>query len=320
MTAPEKKSHTILVTGAAGFVAGSVITQAPREWTLHLVSRRQIPRQQPNWTVHQADSADPEAISAVILQARPDAVIHTAAIANIDYCETHQDETLRINTEATRAVVDACVRTGAKLVFCSTDNVFDGRRGWYREEDAPNPVNYYGFTKHAAEKIIAAEPGLKAVIARIALVMGMPLLGSARPFMVRMFDDLATNGPVWAPPGEVRTPVDVISLGRALLELSENDYTGVIHLAGPDRIDRVDLVRALVYRVGGDPDRVQPVNAESIPNRALRPPDLSLDTSLARKILRTPLPGISEGFQLVMEAWERVKTGAEPEAYLPCGS
>ncbi|HOV59920.1 MAG TPA: NAD(P)-dependent oxidoreductase [Candidatus Hydrogenedentes bacterium] len=314
------KRQKILVTGAGGFVAGSVITQAPRDWTVLLVLRRNPSRARSNWTWCRADASEPESLGPVILETRPHAVIHAAAIPNIDYCESHPDEALRVNTEATRVVAEACARAGAKLVFCSTDNVFDGQRGWSREGDMPNPVNHYGRTKYLAEQAIDDVKGLRAVIARFTLVMGMPLLGSGRPFMARALEDLASGGPVWAPPGEIRSPIDVISLGRALLELSENDFTGRIHLAGSDRVDRVELTRRIVHWLGQDPERVRPVDIEAVPGRARRPLDVTLDSSLARSILRTPLPGIERGFHLVMTAWERVRAGDEPEAYVPCGS
>jgi len=309
----------ILVTGANGFVAGSVITQAPPDWTVVLVSRRAPPRIRPNWIWCRADAAEPNSVSAVICDVCPDAVIHTAAIASIDYCEEHPDEAWRVNTETTQAVAEACARVNAKLVFCSTDNVFNGETGWYRESDLLNPVNQYGRTKQRAEEAVGGVSGLRAVIARFTLVMGMPMLGTARPFMVRMFDDLAAGGPVWAPPDEIRTPIDVISLGRALLELSENAYTGKIHLAGPDRTDRVDLTRQLLRWLGEDPNRVRPMEIATVPGRARRPLDVTLDTTLARSVLRTPLPGIESGFRLVMAAWEKIRAGREPEGYQPCG-
>ena len=313
------RHRKILVTGANGFVAGSVATQAPAHWTVVLVSRREPPRLRPAWIWRRADAAEPESIAGVIREEAPDAVIHTAATANIDYCESHPVKALRVNTETPRAAAEACARMNAKFVFCSTDNVFDGQTGRYRESDVPNPVNRYGITKYLAEQAVSAVDGLRAVIARFTLVMGMPLLGAARPFMVRMFDDLAAGGPVWAPPGEIRTPIDVISLGRALLELSENTYTGMIHLAGPDRTDRVDLTHQLVRWMGEDPNRVRPIEINTIPGRARRPEDVTLDTTRARSVLRTPLPGMESGFHRVMEAWDRVRAGHEPEAYQPCG-
>jgi len=290
-----KKS--ILITGASGFVAGAVVLQAPEHWTVHAASRGPAPVTRPGLVWHTVAADAPGCLAAAIRELRPDVVIHTIANANIDYCETHRDEVVGINADLSREVAEAAQSVGAKLVHCSTDNVFDGARGMYREEDTTGPVNFYGVTKlRAEETVLAACP--EAVIARVAIVMGFPLLGKGVPFLVRMANAIAEGRKVVTPPNEVRTPVDAISLGRALIELADNDFTGIIHLSGSQRIERVAMMKLIAPRMGVDPALVEPGPADNPP--APRPPDCSLDNGLARRTLKTSLPGILEGLERVL--------------------
>jgi dTDP-4-dehydrorhamnose reductase len=287
----------VVITGAGGFVAGGVVLQAPGHWTAHAVSRGPAPVARPGLVWHTVDAGAPGRLAAAIRDLRPDAVIHTVANPNIDYCETHRDEVVWVNVELAREVAGAAEAVGAKLVHCSTDNVFDGARGMYREDDDPGPVNFYGLTKLRAEEAVLAEcPG--AVIARVAIVMGLPLLGKGAPFLVRMANAVAEGRKIVTPSNEVRTPVDLISLGRALIELAENDFAGVIHLGGSQRIDRVGMMRLIAPRMGVDPALVEPGPADNLP--APRPPDCSLDNMLAQRVLKTSLPGILGGLERVL--------------------
>ena len=290
-------NKSVVITGAGGFVAGGVVLQAPEHWTTHAVSRGPAPVARPGLVWHTEAADAPGRLAAVIRELRPDAVIHTIANANIDYCETHRDEAVGINVDLTREVAGAARAVGAKLVHCSTDNVFDGARGMYREDDATGPVNFYGVTKLRSEAA-ALEACPDAVIARVAIVMGLPLFGKGTPFLVRMANAVAEGRRIVTPPNEVRTPVDAVSLGRALIELADNDFTGVIHLSGSQRIERVEMMRLIAPRMGIDPALVEPGPADNLP--APRPPDCSLDNGLAKSVLKTTLPGILEGLERIL--------------------
>lgn len=290
-------TKNVLVTGASGFVASGVVLQAPGHWTTHAVSRGPAPVARPGLVWHTVEADAPGRLAAVIRELRPDAVIHTIANPNIDYCETHREEAVRVNVDLSREAAEAAQAVGARLVHCSTDNVFDGARGMYREDDDTGPVNFYGVTKlRSEEAVLAACPA--AVIARVAIVMGLPLFGKGTPFLVRMANAVAEGRKIVTPPNEVRTPVDAISLGRALIELADNDFTGVIHLSGSQRIERVEMMRLIAPRMGIDPALVEPGPADNLP--APRPPDCSLDNGLAKSVLKTTLPGVLEGLERIL--------------------
>jgi len=242
---------------------------------------------------------DADGLSRAFREAAPQAVIHTAAIADIDYCQAHREEARRVNVEMTRVLADLCRENHVRLVYTSTDTVFDGRRGNYREDEPPAPVNYYGQTKAEAERLVAAQEG-DWVIARLALVVGLPVLAPGNSFLARMMTLLGEGRQVGVPPDEIRTPIDVITLGRALLELADGDVRGYIHLAGNDVLNRLDMARRIAERLGYPKDRVVPNDPTKIPGRAPRPRDVSLDNRKARSLLKTPMQGLDGGLDLIL--------------------
>jgi len=287
----------LLITGGHGFVAGSVIFQAGEAWEVHALSRGAplLDRKALHW--HVLDIGDADALRRVFEETAPDAVIHTAALSNIDYCEAHPEEAERVNARITCHLAELCRNLGVKLVHCSTDNVFNGDRGMYREEDPPSPINVYAVTKVRAEEAAASAPG--AVVARLSVVMGLPLLRSGNAFLSRMITQLEAGAEVGVPENEIRTPIDVITVGRALLELAAAGISGFIHLAGNDRINRFAMVQYIAGQLGYSPALIVPNDPTRIPGRAPRPLDVSLDNAKARRILKTPMLGLAEGVELI---------------------
>lgn len=289
----------IAVTGAHGFVAGSVLRHAPDEWQIHALSRQPAPVRSLNLRWHTLDLLDEAARRAALETIEPTAVIHAAAIADIDYCEHHQDEARRVNTELTAQLAANCRELGAKLVFCSSDTVFDGEKGDYAETDLPYPVNVYGRTKVDAEHaVLAASP--THMVARVALVMGLPHIGTGNSFLSRWLPDLRAGCPIGVPDNELRTPIDVVTLGHALLELAANKAGGIVHLSGNDKVNRHQLAQRVAARLGFDPALVHVNNPETIPGRAARPRDASMKNDRARSVLTTAMVDLESAIDRVM--------------------
>lgn len=289
----------LLLTGAGGFVGGSVVAQTGPEWEAHALTRGGAPLERDNVRWHALDPLDFDALDRAVRGIAPDVIMHAAAIADIDFCEAHRDEALRVNVEWTRRMAALAVELGARFLYLSTDNAFDGEHGPYAEEDRPVPANFYGRTKVMGEEITSAL-AVPWVIARVSIVMGLPLGGAGNSFLSRMLAKWEKGEAVGVPPVEVRSPVDVVTLGRALLELAGNDFTGFIHLSGNDILNRCDLVRRIAKRLGYPEDWVVPNDPVLLPGRAPRPRDVSLSNAKARRALRTPMRGVEDGLDLVL--------------------
>lgn len=298
-------TRRLLVTGYGGFVASSVVWQAAADTEVHAVSRRRIAPASDHAVYHNLDLLDASAVAPLFKTIQPDAVIHCAAIADIDYCETHRDEAEAVNVGVTKTLARLCAETGARLIHCSTDTVFDGIKGRYTEDDAPGPLNFYAETKARVEGMVR-ELAANHVIARLSLVMGLPLSGGGNSFLAKMIDALEKGATVKMPANEIRTPVDVITVGAALLELAFHKLTGIIHLAGNTRLNRYEMGRVIARRLGFAEELIAPVDSNAMPGRAPRPNDASLDNALARQTLTTPMLSLEDGLDLVLRGTKRV--------------
>ena len=251
----------LLVTGGCGYLGRALVARAPsRRWEVRATWWQREPGEQTAEWVH-VDVRDVEAMHAVVSGC--DAVIHTA----------YRQDDPTVNVEGTAAVATAAV--GRRLVHLSTDLVFDGTRGRYREDDEPAPVNEYGRSKAEAERLVTRIHGAPT-IARTSLIYGGPEPGPQ--------ERLAREGTRFYE-NEIRSPVQVDDLAEALLEVLGTDVRGPLHLAGADDVSRYDFALLL----GADPERSE--RARTTPDRA---PDVSLDSSLAATLLRTRLRGVYE--------------------------
>jgi dTDP-4-dehydrorhamnose reductase len=270
----------LLVIGSSGFVGGWLAQLGRAEWTVIEGARRpqSLGAVASDHESVVIDLAKPDGLRAAFDVARPSAVILTAAMADIDRCEREPELTLQVNHRGAVAVAQECARIGARLVFTSTDAVFDGLAPPYAEDAAPTPVNLYGRTKAAAEAgIRQVLPG--AVIVRPSLVLGFSAGASAtnnsassgnNSYLDKFAANVRAGKSVVTPTGELRNPIDVGTFTRALLQLAaRSDAQGVFHIGASDKMSRYELARGLAAELGCSPDLVLPL-AEIPPGRAPR--------------------------------------------------
>ncbi|HEY3766677.1 MAG TPA: SDR family oxidoreductase [Gaiellales bacterium] len=265
----------LLVTGGSGYLGGEVVRRAgAADWdavgTCHTAPGQ----------VH-LDVRDRAAVEAVFAQVRPGWVIHTA------YLQDGPDA-WATNLDGSANVAVCAAAAGARLVHVSTDLVFDGRAGPYREDDSVDPVLDYGRSKAAAEVAVAgADP--RALIVRTSLIYGGETPSGHERRILAVADgeaDLAFFT------DELRCPVRAGDLAGALLRLAETDAAGPLHLAGADGVSRYEFA-CLVAAANGRPTG-HLKTALSAEIASDRPRDCRLDCSRATTILGGPLPGVRE--------------------------
>src|SRR5665647_40705 len=289
----------LLITGVNGFVAGSVLAHAKGKWEIHGIGRSESLTKDPELIYHVLDLLDDQKVADLFNEIRPDAVIHTAAMANIDACQNNQEMAEQANVYITGTIARLCKKYDAKMIFCSTDAVFDGIKGDYTELDAPRAVNFYAETKIKAEQIVLSASDIN-VVARLALVMGLPVIGSGNSFLADTIEKLKKGLPIPFPVNETRTPVDVITLGSALVELAGHPFGGIIHLSGNTKINRYLMALEVATTLGYSTELIVSVDSNSMIGRAPRSNDVSMDNALARQILKTPMRTLAEGLELTL--------------------
>jgi dTDP-4-dehydrorhamnose reductase len=208
--------------------------------------------------------------------ARPTVVIHTAAMARVGDCYRHPELAAETNVGATLTLAGCCAEQGARLVLVSTDLVFDGEAAPYKEEDSPNPVSVYGRTKRAAEEAALKVPN--SAVVRVSLLYGPALHGR-----FSFFDDqvvsLRNGRPITLFRDEWRTPLDLVTAASALLGIARSEFTGLLHVGGPERMSRLEMGLRLAKVLGVDPSPIVAADRDSVPATEPRPRDVSLDSS-----------------------------------------
>ena len=256
----------ILVTGAHGLLGRSLLHQ---RCDAELLGCGRGPEPVAGRPYHQVRLLDPDAVLHLLETTRPDWVIHTAALTNVDQCEAEPELARQINLNAVAHLVDACARVDAGLVQLSTDYVFDGRNGPYGEEDETHPLSHYGQLKLASEDLVLAAP-VKGLVVRTLWLYGYiaetrrnlvtwPLEALARGEELKIVDDQWGN------------PTYVDELARVLLELCRRDCRGLFHMGGADSMTRFELVRQLAQFFDLDASGVERVSTQSAGQRARRP-------------------------------------------------
>lgn len=287
--------RVVLVTGGTGYIGRHLLQQA-HGLTLHATwhnhppdatssSRGDINKQATagvapvGW--HQLDVCDADAVTNLVESIRPSVIIHTAYQFNTPDME-------RVIVDGTRHVAAAALAIGARLICLSTDVVFDGRRGAYREVDETNPLHAYGrakaLTEHEVSRFLP-----DAAIIRTSLVYGFD---PPDPRTLWTVDTARHRGAITLFTDEFRSPIYVVDLAAAILELVELNFAGLIHIAGSEAVSRYEFGVLLCQAYGVDATVIQAAPAAS--SGLIRPLDCTLDISLARQHLHTPLRGVRQ--------------------------
>lgn len=228
------------------------------------------------------DLADPGAIERAFLDDNPDAVLHAGAVSTVDGVRADPDRARRVNVEATARIACWCSEHGRRLVYTSTDLVFDGRRAWNREEDPAEPLLAYGRTKLEAEpSVLGCTLGL---VARCSLLYG-PSRNGRPTYLDRMLGALERGETQTFFEDEFRTPLDFETAAEALVGLLNSDATGRVHLAGRERLSRFEMARRVAVALGKDGRLISANRQQDAPAPEPRPADVSLDTARLATIL-----------------------------------
>lgn len=284
--------HRILITGGSGFVGSHLVRLAQEKFEAH-ATYREHPLSNTSCFAHRIDLAEIITIHPLLDSLKPDAIIHTAAIADPDSCERYKNDAATINVLATQTMADWCRNNECRLIYTSTDMVFNGEAGRYKETDVPDPQSYYAQTKVRAEEVILKLDS-HGVVARVALVYGIGITRAAS-FFEQMIDRLKRGEQVRLFHDQMRTPILVNNLAEALLELAEHDFSGIIHLGGSERISRWDFGVKTCQMLNLPSHNMEKISMHDVAPLAVRPADVSLDCSLAKQVLQTKLLNCEEG-------------------------
>ena len=239
------------------------------------------------------DVTDRDAVRRLVTETRPGVVLLAAADPYVERCEREPAATRRVNVDGTRRVAEAAAEAGSTLVVFSSEYVFDGTRDAYAEEDVTGPLNEYGRQKVELEQIAAASgPHL---ICRTSGVFGAEDL--RKNFVFQVVDALRDGREFTVPSDQVITPSDAVSLARSVVELLDREARGLFHVAGPERLPRLDFARRVARAFALDTALLRPVPTDGLGLAARRPLRAGLSDDKLRRVLGHGLTPVDDALR-----------------------
>lgn len=271
--------NKVWITGAGGLIGNYLVQTAPRfaaDWNVVGLTRRQL------------DLTKYHAVSEKFQADQPGMIIHCAAMSKSPACQANSALARKINVEVTKFLTE--LAADIPFIIFSTDLIFDGRKGNYRETDPVNPLSVYAETKAAAEQIVLDNP--KHTVIRTSLNGGISPTGD-RGFNEEMRGAWQYGRTLKLFMDEFRCPIPAAVTARATWELATQSEAGLWHVAGGERLSRWEIGRLLAARW---PELKPKIEQSSLKDYAGAPrsPDTSLNCANAEKVLSFPLPGLTE--------------------------
>lgn len=215
----------------------------------------------------------------IFKETKPDIVIHTAGMTKLDPCETNKEEAYKVNVEGTENIVKGCKLNNSKIIYLSTDFVFDGKKGDYKEEDETNPLSYYAKTKLKSEELIK-NSGLDYIIPRVAVLYGAKQNNKLVSWCI---DQLKNKEYVTLIADHIRTPTLVDNVAEALNVLIQKNKQGTYHIAGSEKLSAFSMGVRIAEVFNFDKKYLKPITSHRFQQIAPRPRDSSLNIEKLQK-------------------------------------
>lgn len=280
------KDGKILITGANGLLGQAVTSVFKREsdFDLCLTSVEETSFSGSGNQYVCLDITKKEDVKTVISKYQPDVVINCAAFTDVDRCETERDLCWKLNVDAVKNLIIATRPHGIKLIHISTDYIFDGKNGPYREDDIPNPISFYGRSKLAAENALFAS-GINNAIIRTMVLFGVG--NKVKPnFAIWLINKLTAKEKINIVDDQIGNSTIVDNLAYGILKVVEGEKTGVYNIAGKEIESRLDFTYKLCDVFGFDRNLISVIKTASLNQPAARPLNSGLITLKAETELQ----------------------------------
>lgn len=293
----------ILITGANGFVAYYLIKLLLEQENTFVIATGKgncrLPFNHNNFIYTSLDFTDEKATKNVLTEYLPTHIIHAGAISKPDDCEMDKALASKINIEGTKNMLQAAQSIKASFLLVSTDFVFNGKKGFCKETDTVESVNYYGQTKIEAERFVENYEYNWSIV-RIALVYGKPQLG--RNNIVTLVKEKLERGEEYTVySDQVRTPTYVEDVANGILLMLQKNATGIYHIAGKDILSPYEIAIATAKYLKLNECLIKNITAADMKQTALRPAITNFNIDKAKKDLGFEPISFTEGLRKTLE-------------------
>jgi dTDP-4-dehydrorhamnose reductase len=286
----------LLILGGSGFVGSSLINYIKNDCEIvfsYNENKINIPNTQ-SFQINLLNSDNK--IESIIKNYNPDVVLHTIAHSSVDLCETDHNIADKLHIDTTKKIANICASINSKLIFLSTDAVFEGELNkQYCETDIPNPINYYGKTKLEAEKIVLSA-SQNNVVLRTSVIYGWHKKSRFTNWIL----DYLKNGKSVDPfSDQFNTPTLIDDLVQVILKVIDKDISGLYHATGKTCLNRYQFAILLAEKFSYDLSLVHPVTKLEKKQNAPRPISTCLDSTKLENLLNFSFSDINTGIDFI---------------------
>lgn len=290
----------ILVTGSNGLLGQKLTALLQQDKSVQLIATARGKSVIPitNGEYHTLDITEPSDVDLVIGKTAPDVIIHTAAMTNVDHCETQREACWKANVEAVDHVVKAAEKYNANLIHVSTDFIFDGSHGPLDESEKPAPVNYYGESKLAAEELVMKSKASWAIL-RTVLVYGITNDMSRSNIVLWVKNSLEQGKSIQVVNDQWRTPTLAEDLATGCFLSAKKKASGIYHISGKDFLSPYDIAQKTATFFKLNKDLIRATDSTQFKQPAARPLTTGFIIDKARKDLGFEPHSFEEGLAVL---------------------
>lgn len=291
------KKRRILITGSNGLLGQKLVDLLTQQPHVELIATARGTNRLPyaeGYTYRSMDITNRQQVLEVVAETRPDAIIHTAAMTNVDQCESEKDNCWAQNVLAVEYLAEACRANDTFLVHVSTDFIFDGAAGPYNEEAAANPISFYGWSKYAAEKIVI-NSGIRWAIARTVLVYGIAHDMSRTNIILWVKKSLEEGKTIKVVTDQWRSPTLAEDLAMGCWLIANKEAEGIFNISGKDFLTPYEMAIMTADYFGLDKSLIAQADASTFTQPARRPPRTGFILDKAISVLGYAPHSFNEG-------------------------
>ena len=297
-----KKTLSVFITAGSGLLGKALLETCPDEFKLNATYFPNKPDNFPeNVNFFKLNITNREEVLKYIKKIKPDVIIHTAAIGNVDFCEKNKDISWATNVDGTRNIIEAAQEFGSKIIYISSNAVFDGNNPPYKEEDEINPISYYGETKVICERLVKNSE-LKSVIIRAILMYGWHNSSERQNMVTWILDSISKGVSLKIVDDIYSNPLLSLNCADSIWAVIKKGKTGIFHVAGSDCVSRYNFALKIAETFNLDKSMITPVPNSYFTDIAPRPRNTCLCIDKMERELKVKSIGIEEGLKILKDS------------------
>ncbi|MBK6266655.1 NAD(P)-dependent oxidoreductase [Marivirga sp. S37H4] len=297
----------ILITGSNGLLGQKLVQLISSTGNHELIAtargKNRLPESE-GYRFVSMDITDQKSVETVISSEKPDVIINTAAMTNVDQCETEREACWKLNVDAVSYLLNAAKANDSFLLHLSTDFIFDGSSGPYKEEDLPNPVSYYGESKLAAEKLLL-ESDIEWAIVRTVLVYGIAHDMSRSNIILWVKKSLEEGKDIHVVDDQWRTPTLAEDLAKGCFLIAEKKAKGIFNISGKDLMTPYEMAIQTASYFDLNKSLITKTDSSRFTQTAKRPPKTGFVLDKAEEVLGYKPHSFKEGIAILSDQLNR---------------